>query len=386
MKANPGGIVDPSQVYGRDGLVADLWQRLDQISILINAERRIGKTSVLRKMLKEGAPGWCPILLDLERYHSAEEFAVAVYDQSQQYLSRWKRATNTARKIYEDHEFGDLKKTTGRRPWKTLLTAAVHDLVSEKQAVRPVFLWDEVPYMIAHIRQADGQQSAMEVLDTLRSLRQEYPELRMVFSGSIGLHHVLGSVRDSKISSEPLNDMYAVEVPPLAIGDAVKLAEDLIQGESLNASDPYNAAAVIAEEADCFPFYIHHIVAGLRKEGLPAETETIRELVRRHLVDANDPWDLGHYRTRIPAYYTKGKNAELVGLILDALAIAQESITVSQLRNTLNSWSNEFDDKDELVRVLRLMERDHYLGRDPDGRIGFRFPLIRRWWALDRGL
>jgi hypothetical protein len=153
--------------------------------------------------------------------------------------------------------------------------------------------------------------------------------------------------------------MYAVEVPPLGVSDAIKLAEDLIHGENLRSSDAHKAASVIAEEADCFPFYIHHIVAGLRKEGLPAEVETIRELVRRHLVDANDPWDLGHYRTRIPAYYTKGKSAELVGLILDALAIAQESIAVMQLRNTLNSWSNEFDDKDELVRVLRLMERDH---------------------------
>jgi hypothetical protein len=386
MKANPGGIIDPSQVYGRDGLVTELWQRLEQISVLINAERRIGKTSVLRKMLKEGAPGWFPILLDLERYHSADEFAVAVYEQAQQYLSRWKKAANTARKIYEEHEFGDFKKITGRRPWKALLIAAIHDLVSEKAETRPVFLWDEVPYMIAQIRQADGEQSALEVLDTLRSLRQEYPDLRMVFSGSIGLHHVLGTIRDGRMSSEPVNDMYAVEVPPLAFDDAVELAKDLIQGESLGSSDARKAAAVIAEEADCFPFYIHHIVAGLRKDGLPAEAETIRALVRRHLVDANDPWDLGHYRTRIPVYYTKGRNAELVGLILDALAIAQESITVTDLRNTINSWSSEFDDKDELVRVLRLMERDHYLGRDLEGRVGFRFPLIRRWWALDRGL
>jgi hypothetical protein len=385
MKANPGGIVDPKHVYGRDGLVAELWQRLEQLSGLINAERRIGMTSVLRKMSQEAAPGWCPILLDLERFHSAEEFAVAVYEQTQQHLSRWKRVANTALKLYEEHEFADFKRTSGRRPWKALLTAAVHDLVSQKQEVRPVFLWDEVPYMIDHIRHADGEQSALEVLDTLRSLRQEYPDLRMVFSGSIGLHHVLGSIRESR-SGEPVNDMYAVEVPPLAIDDAVRLAEDLIHGEGLRASDARRAATVIAEEADCFPFYIHHIVAGLRKEALPAEVETIRELVRRHLVDANDPWDLGHYRTRIPAYYSKGKNAELVGLILDALAIAQESITVPQLRNAINASSADFGDKDELVRILRLMERDHYLGRDSEGRIGFRFPLIRRWWTLDRGL
>ena len=152
----------------------------------------------------------------------------------------------------------------------------MRDLCSQKQQIRPVFLWDEVPYMIDHIRRADGELAAVEVLDTLRSLRQEHPELRMVFSGSIGLHHVLVAIRDGKMSSEPVNDMYQVEVPPLATADAVKLAEDLIQGESLQASNARESAEVIAEEADRFPFYIHHIVAGLRKDGLPAEPDAIR--------------------------------------------------------------------------------------------------------------
>ncbi len=386
MKANPGGVIDPSQVYGRDGLIADLWQRLDQICVLMNAERRIGKTSVLRKMAQEGAPGWFPVMLDLEKFHSAEEFAVGVYEQVQGCLGIWKKTANVARKIYEEHEFGQFKRRSGSRPWKALLSAAVGDLLSEKHDVRPVFLWDEVPYMIDHIRRADGEQAAVEVLDTLRSLRQEHPGLRMVFSGSIGLHHVLGSIRDGKMSSEPVNDMYPLDIPPLAIVDAVALAVDLIRGEGLRASDTRKSAEVIAEEADCFPFYIHHIIAGLRMDGLPAEPDTVRELVKRHLVDADDPWDLGHFRKRIPAYYKEGKNAKLVGLILDGLAIAQEPIGVAQLQNTINTWSAEFDDKDELVRVLRLMERDHYLRRDSDGRIGFRFPLIRRWWTLDRGL
>lgn len=237
MKANPGGVIEPSQVYGRDGLIAELWRQLDQTCVLINAERRIGKTSVLRKMSQEGAQGWFPVLLDLERFHSAEEFAIAVYEQVQQYLSRWRRVANTARKVYEEHEFEHIKKTSGPRPWKDLLTAAIRDLCAEKQEVRPVFLWDEVPYMIDHIRRARGEQAAVEVLDTLRSLRQEHADLRMVFSGSIGLHHVLVGIRDGKMSSEPVNDMYQIEVPPLAMADAVKLAEDLIRGEGLSATN-----------------------------------------------------------------------------------------------------------------------------------------------------
>jgi hypothetical protein len=226
----------------------------------------------------------------------------------------------------------------------------------------------------------------VEVLDTLRSLRQEHPDLRMVFSGSIGLHHVLDGIRDGKMSSEPVNDMYQVEVPPLAREDAIRLALELIRGQGLPSGNPGQSAEVIVSEADCFPFYIHHVVAGLRKDKLPAEPDAIRELVRRHLVDPNDPWALGHYRSRIKAYYKKGTNARLVGLILDTLATAEEPLAVPQLQTAINGVAAGFDDRDELVRVLRLMERDHYLVRDTGGRIGFRFPLIRRWWKLDRGL
>ena len=136
MKANPGGVIDPKNVYGRDRLIEGLWERLDQQCVLMNAERRIGKTSVLRKMAKEPAVGWFPVLLDLEKFHDAEEFAVAVYEKVQQYLGKWQKVANVARKVYEDHQFGDFKKTSGPRPWKALLTAAIHDLLSEKQDQR----------------------------------------------------------------------------------------------------------------------------------------------------------------------------------------------------------------------------------------------------------
>ncbi|WP_295453153.1 hypothetical protein [uncultured Thiodictyon sp.] len=45
----------------------------------MNAERRIGKTTIIRKLCAEPRPGWVPMFQDLERYHSAREFALSVY-------------------------------------------------------------------------------------------------------------------------------------------------------------------------------------------------------------------------------------------------------------------------------------------------------------------
>ena len=45
-----------------------------------------------------------------------------------------------------------------------------------------------------------------------------------------------------------------------------------------------------------------------------------------------------------------------------------------------------FDDSELLLRLLDLLQKDHYLERDIEGNYAFRFPLIRRWWRFDRSL
>jgi hypothetical protein len=70
MKANPGGQLQISEILGREQLIEDLWEVLERQSILITAERRIGKTSVIRKMCAEPPAEWVPVLQDLERVHT----------------------------------------------------------------------------------------------------------------------------------------------------------------------------------------------------------------------------------------------------------------------------------------------------------------------------
>ncbi len=385
MKANPGGSIHPTAIVGRDRLITQIWKRLEQQCVLLNAERRIGKTSVIKKMVAEPLKGWFGVYQDLEDIKLASDFAVAVHDEIQQFLGRTKRTVNAAKDFYEKHDFGDLTKRQGR-PWKGLLTTAIKDLIEAKSTQRLVMFWDEIPYMIANIAQAEGEQAAADVLDTLRKLRNQYPDLRMVFTGSIGLHHVLTSLHAAGIATEPINDMAAIEVTPLAPADALDLARQLIKGEGLKSDHVDQAAEAITEETDHFPFYIQHVISSLVQDQLPANTTQIRELVQRHLVDANDPWELSHFRTRIPIYYRDPRDAKLVGLLLDALCVTETHRSLNELQNDINSQSDQFDDRDLLVRVLRLMERDHYLTRDSDGKYQFRFPLIRRWWKLDRGL
>ncbi|HYF36218.1 MAG TPA: hypothetical protein VD994_13070, partial [Prosthecobacter sp.] len=253
---------------------------------------------------------------------------------------------------------------------------------NDTHGTRLLFLWDELPFMLGNIRDREGEQTAMAVLDTLRALRQTHAALRTIITGSIGLHHVITSLKDKNYANSPVNDMARIEVTPLELGDAEELAVRLIDGETLASKDKATAASVIAKEADAFPFYIHHIVRALKVNQRPAEPEDVVQVVAAQLIDANDPWELLHYRERIPTYY--GADAAAVLAVLDELA-TRESASINDLLAMLKSVS-QFDDRERLLRLLSLLERDHYLQRRGDGAYGFRFPLIRRWWKINRGL
>ena len=114
----------------------------------------------------------------------------------------------------------------------------------------PVADQAELHGVLARIRDHQGADAALALLDLLRELRQSFPRLRMVFTGSIGLHHVLDQLQPGTASAlAPVNDMLRVDLPPLA-GDAARdLAVELLAGEELSVSDASAVAAEVAAAA-----------------------------------------------------------------------------------------------------------------------------------------
>lgn len=390
MKANPGGQIDPKDVIGRDTFISQIWEILAVQSIYMNAERRIGKSTVMRAMVAAPRVGWHPIYRDFEGIHSAADFAQAVYRDIVSALPdaqrRMRKTWDFIQSLGGTEVGGVLKFPEGKSlPWKTVLEKSCEDLhaAAESSTARVLFLWDEIPFMLDNIRKREGEQTAMEILDVLRAHRQTYASLRLVVTGSIGLHHVLGTLKKAGYANAPFNDCAAVEIGPLAPLAGQQLALRLIDGEAVPSSDPALASARLSELADHFPYYIHHLVRRLKFARQPAEPAAIEQILQAQLVDAGDPWELLHYRTRIPTYY--GPDERLALTILDCVALTEPSIGLTQLFNEVKS-TMVFDDKEKLRNLLVLLERDHYLRRTATGEHHFAFPLIRRWWRLHRGL
>lgn len=390
MHANPGGIVDPKDVIGRAPLIASIWRALERQSVILTAERRLGKTSILRKMEAEPRPGWIAKYRDLEGVQTPADFVALVHQDIAAHLQPARRATHrfmATLKQLSGAEIGGLLKLPPQAEsyWKTLLSRLIEDLCEEQTEHRLVFFWDEVPLMLYNCAKKQGEQTAMELLDTLRSLRQSHPALRMVFTGSIGLHNVLATLKRAGYANAPTNDMRTLDVPGLGDEDAVHLATALLEGEHLQTRDRESTAAAIAQHVSNLPFLIHSVVSGLVEKGLTeVGPEQVAALVKRSLTDPQDPWHLGYYHERIRTYYSDAERA-LTWPTLDVLAMAAEPLSLAALQAQVVATAGPVD-PEALRAVLVLVQRDHYLTQDEDGRYRFRFSIIQRHWQYYRGL
>ena len=387
MKANPGAPIAPSQVIGRDRLIENLWRTLERQSLVLSAERRMGKTSVIKKMQAEAPSNLLPIYRDLEHVRTPLEFVQAVLQDVEEYLSGLKQSARRTRELLSQlggTEVAGFKLPSVAAPhWKSLLEETIRDLV-ENQDKKVILFWDEMPYMLGNI----GDEAAMEVLDTLRSLRQTHTEeLRMVFSGSIGLHHTIEKLRESGYANSPINDIYIEDLPPLSDKKATELAYRLLTGEGVLTSSNQKVAAAIAKAVDNIPYYIHHIVfeLALHHSEKIINEEKVRETVDAILSDPRNPWDMSHYKKRIDNYYKeKEKHSYALGM-LDILAVAEEPLLFKELLERVKSETGS-GDREVALTVFQLLQQDYYIIQGSNGEICFRYPLIQRYWQLSRGL
>jgi predicted AAA+ superfamily ATPase len=76
IRVNPGGGLDPSQVWDRDGKIAEIWRTLDRPqSVYLTGERRSGKTSILQKMKADLPDRVAMVYTDVEDVNTPGEFA-----------------------------------------------------------------------------------------------------------------------------------------------------------------------------------------------------------------------------------------------------------------------------------------------------------------------
>ncbi len=290
---------------------------------------------------------------------------------------------------------------SGALGWETMLEKALDGICTGNSTLRLVLMFDELPYMLQKFTvNASGtlhvQTTALTILDILRAKRMQHANLRMVFAGSMGLHHVLRDVRGSSIAAEPFNDMPSQPIGPLDRPDAVAFATHVLRIEAVSVADAdaEDLAMAIADLTGSVPFYIERVVSRLAELDHRVTSTDAEQVVRRQLGDDADPWEMEHFRSRLGVYYpgtTEDANGDAVGnakiaaAVLDDLALASEPRSIEEVWSAVKAVA-ALHDRAKIVQLLSSLTQDHYLECDDSKRYTFRFPLVRRWWVLAQGL
>ena len=390
LQINPGGRLDTKDIIGRDNEIGRYWRVLQRQGLVLSAERRIGKTHILFKMREECRSGYLPFYQDLEAIHSIADLIRSIYETVQQslsstlpkvkaYVAKW--STLLPKKI------AGIDLPTADTSWQVLLAQVFDDLIDvADDNTRILMLWDEFPLMLHNLHRRAGADTAIQLPDHLRALRfARADRLRFLFTGSVGLHLVLRSLREAGNANDPVNDMLSLAVPPIAHPDTCALAAALLHETRAAPAHIPGLASQIANEVGGFPFYVHHVVDRLDQLGRQPNLEDV-SAAADHLVYApNDPASLNYYVTRLSLYYPEDQRA-LALLVLDTLAPQLLPTSVPELLNLCRHRDPSLTDE-QLRETLTLLSEDHYIERRK-GATGavydFRWALVKKWWKETR--
>jgi len=375
-----------NHIVGRDRVVARIWKILERKSIYMNDVRRIGKTQILRKMEAEPAGAWRVIHEDVEGVRSPEEFANLIYRKAFQALPRGKSLFRRAGELLNSlggvSVGGVLTLPEGNKNfWKDLLERTLSDLeeACERDDEALVLLIDELPYMLHNMEDTD----ASEILDVLRKLSQGARRIKFIFTGSIGLHHVLSKLHDGGYLGSPLNHLELVVPGAIDHPDALEFAKTKVLEEDISCLDLDLFAEAIANSVGNIPFYIEKVATRL---GLANENsaEAVSKVIDAALIDPNSGWDLEHYRKRLHIYY--GEHERLAITILDHIARdGGRACPFDEIEHAVRGQAEDGSDEETIREIIKLLQRDFYLEKTERG-YRFYLPLLCRWWQLDRDL
>jgi AAA+ ATPase superfamily predicted ATPase len=130
MKVNAGGYIAPDQVIGRDVFIKKSWQLIDQQSVILTSERRIGKTSVIRKMCEQPTENNTVVFRDVEGISTIKEFVNRLIDDlsgHQNLLTKGQSLISSVRKELSDWKIWIITVPKKEEPdWMSVLERLIN--------------------------------------------------------------------------------------------------------------------------------------------------------------------------------------------------------------------------------------------------------------------
>lgn len=389
----------------RLNLVDDLRKLVLNHSVVIEAPRRFGKTSVIKEFVRQeknkGEESRFHVLfLELEGVETLNQFCLKLYrNLLELYVARrcvdwltgflhksWNAVAARIpavglpefelelREITRDYDFPE---------WQERISPLLKGV--DRLGKRVVIAFDEFPDMLMNFSGSAEPLEFRQAVDLLtawlRTIRQEQQGAAVcsfIFCGSVNLRKTLEEVGLSK----RMNDTETLRVPPMSSDEARLLLQALAQHYGI-LLEHAALELMVDKTVDGPPYFGQVLIKAIRDtRNNEISLELLRAIYENML--RNGDHDLNHFNSRLDDYIHSTTELACMRAIL--YTMCNDSWRERELYDTVVA-----DTGPNYATYLKLVNRliyEGYLKRDlaDSGKLSFISPLLRDWWACKSGV
>lgn len=392
LKQAHGNWVTGDRFWNRDD-ERELFERhiRDGAHLLIVAQRRMGKTSLMKEVARRLRDDYHCVFVDFQNSSNAKDAISELAVALQPHMSIWQRAKGVFGNILEqvesvgvDELSVTLRAGLTEGNWSSKGDELFRILASEEKPV--LLLMDEVPILVNRIIKGsdyeitpERKQQAGEFMTWLRKNSLEHQgKIRMVISGSIGFEPVLRQVD----LSATINNFSSFELKPWS--------EETAAGCLRALASEYDVTYVNSAEYEmtkllgcCIPhhvqmFFDHAYTYCVRHKCSELSPEQVGEIYHSEMLSTRGHAELTHYEERLKLVL----GTERINLAIEMLTEAAVTGVLSgeAIRKIQDDYSFDDEATAEVQReILWILEHDGYLERT-EGGYQFISKLLREWW------
>ena len=346
--------------------------------ILLVAPRRVGKTSLMYRIMDTVGDEYVVIYVNAQSAHSESQFWEKLFDtlMDEEFIAtlqqRARNFWNTLSSLRlseagsEGIKFGDSKAIDYEKAFERLLKSYDGDK-------KLVIMMDEFSQTIENIIQYESVEKAEKLLEVHRELRQNHKlsqKSAFIYAGSIGLESVVANMKSSK----DINDLVNISVPPLEEDDAKKFIVHLCTSNDMMI-ETSDIEYILEKIEWLIPFYIQLIIQELKRfdrRDISISKEAIDDAIEKILAYKKL---FIHWLERLEIFSKDEK--DFAKDILNAIS-KDKSIISNDLYNMANKYKLNDYDAQQIVHALKY---DGYINNSDDEHIyRFNSPILRIWW------
>ena len=401
LKKAGSNWVDGDRFFDREAELDVLKARVENgTHTLLTAQRRMGKTSLVRELLRRlAAEGhFETVFVDLEDVRTAADAVVEIGFESRHVQGAWHRIKAKFGNVLhgvEDRvdslDIGEirvkLRAGIDAGTWRQKGDAVCAALAKNERPV--VLALDELPILVNRmLKDHDyritpaGKRDVDEFLSWLRKIGQDHRDrLCLILSGSIGLEPIL---RQAGLSAHA-NIFSPLDLKPWSEKTALDCLAAL--AETCGLDLPLATGKEMCRRLRCLvPHHVQRFFDSLDEDlrmagWRQASLEDVGRVYTREMLSVRGQADLDHYESRLKLVL--GPDGYRVALALLTEAAVNDGVlqraAMDLYREHLQGWAVAAHPV-LIEDVLRVLEHDGYLEAWEDGDYRFVSGLLEDWW------